>query len=139
MGNRARGYIPPEMWEIVVIRPTTVRNEWKTTSRGPLNEYVDTVSKMLAERGYHSVSVADLNERAPDPRRREWIDDVVPFAHQQLYHRSFSNRAVSAGKTVSDCGQRRLLATSRGYCQRHAVAGDYGKLIGGTNFDRHIL
>ncbi len=71
---------------VAVIRPTTVRSEWKTTSRGPLNEYIHMASRMLAVRGYHCVSVADLNEADPDRNRREWVDGMVPFAHQYLHH-----------------------------------------------------
>ncbi len=75
---------------VAVIRPTTVRNEWKTTSRGPLNEYIDMASRMLAARGYHCVSVADLNESDACEKRREWVDGMVPFAHQRFHHGELS-------------------------------------------------
>ncbi|MFP1827897.1 glycosyltransferase family 9 protein [Lonsdalea quercina] len=65
---------------LAVIRPTTVRTEWFNASRGPLNEYVDSVARILADKGWHVVSIAD-NEPG-----QEWIPDVEPFAHQKLHH-----------------------------------------------------
>lgn len=63
---------------LAVIRPTTERTEWHNASRGPLNEYVDSVARILASRGWHVVSVADTEPGL------EWIIDAEPFAHQKL-------------------------------------------------------
>lgn len=65
---------------IALIRPTTERIEWHNSARGPLNEYVDCVAKILACRGWHVVSVADTEAGF------EWITDAEPFAHQKLHH-----------------------------------------------------
>lgn len=65
---------------IALIRPTTERTEWHNASRGPLNEYVDAVAKMLALRGFHVISIAD---NAPE---LEWIPDCEPFAHRKLHN-----------------------------------------------------
>lgn len=52
---------------VAVIRPTTERKEWHNASRGPLNQYIDDVSRLLAIHGFHVISVADLQEG------EEWI------------------------------------------------------------------
>ncbi len=103
---------------VAVIRPTTVRNEWKTTSRGPLNEYIDIASRMLAARGYHCVSVADLNESDDCERRREWIDGMVPFAHQRFHYGELSLEALLAmveGAAVVVSGDCLLLHAAIAY------------------------
>lgn len=69
---------------IAVIRPTTERTEWHNASRGPLNKYIDEVSRMLAVRGFHVISIAD-NEPG-----QEWIPDVEPFAHRKLHNGELS-------------------------------------------------
>lgn len=75
--------IPPNK-PLAVVRPTTERREWHTTSRGPLNEYVDCVARMLADKGWHVASIADIE------LGQEWIPDVEPFAHQKLHHGELS-------------------------------------------------
>jgi ADP-heptose:LPS heptosyltransferase len=65
---------------IALIRPTTERIEWHNSARGPLNEYVDCVAKILAFRGWHVISIADTEVGL------EWITDAEPFAHQKLHH-----------------------------------------------------
>lgn len=69
----------PDGKPIAVIRPTTERTEWHNASRGPLNKYVDEVSRLLAIRGFHVISIAD-NEPG-----QEWIPDLEPFAHRKLH------------------------------------------------------
>lgn len=69
----------PDGKPIAVIRPTTERTEWHNASRGPLNKYVDQVSRMLALRGFHVISIAD-NESG-----LEWIPDIEPFAHRKFH------------------------------------------------------
>lgn len=78
-------YVPasirtPDGKPIAIIRPTTERTEWHNASRGPLNQYIDDVSRMLAIRGFHVISVADVLEG------QEWIPDGEPFAHQKFHH-----------------------------------------------------
>ncbi|MCS4265007.1 glycosyltransferase family 9 protein [Serratia sp. BIGb0163] len=65
---------------IALIRPTTERTEWHNASRGPHNKYIDMVSRMLALRGFHVISIAD-NEPG-----MEWIPDSEPFAHRKLHN-----------------------------------------------------
>ncbi|THD46634.1 hypothetical protein ERD95_15725 [Enterobacteriaceae bacterium ML5] len=69
---------------LAVIRPTTERTEWHNASRGPLNKYVDEVSRMLAARGFYVISIAD-NEPG-----QEWIPDLEPFAHEKLHNGELS-------------------------------------------------
>lgn len=63
----------------VLVRPVTVRSEWRADSRNPLPEYVAEAAQAFAERGYTVVSVADLVEGV------EWALDPLPPAHIR-YH-----------------------------------------------------
>jgi len=45
---------------VCVVRPVTVRREWKNTARNPKPEYVRDVAAWLRAEGMHVVSVADL-------------------------------------------------------------------------------
>lgn len=70
--------------KIAIIRPTTERREWHNAARGPLNAYINEASILLSEAGYYCISVADIEEG------KEWIPDMVPFAHQHLHHGELS-------------------------------------------------
>ncbi|WP_239042537.1 glycosyltransferase family 9 protein [Citrobacter freundii] len=74
------GIRTPDGKPVAVIRPTTERTEWHNASRGPLNQYIDDVSRQLAIRGFHVISVADVQEG------KEWIPDGEPFAHQKFHN-----------------------------------------------------
>jgi hypothetical protein len=57
----------------VVIRPATVRSEWRADSRNPEPAYIAEAARMATDRGYRVVSVADLcNE--------EWLVGDLPPA-----------------------------------------------------------
>lgn len=64
---------------VAVIRPVTVRSEWKNTARAPLPEYIEYCSMELKKRGYWIVSVADLEEG------KEWMLGNEPYADQKFY------------------------------------------------------
>lgn len=81
---KAAGIRTPDGKPVAVIRPTTERKEWHNASRGPLNQYIDDVSRQLAIRGFHVISVADVHEG------QEWIPDGEPFAHQKFHHGELS-------------------------------------------------
>lgn len=63
----------------VLVRPVTLRSEWRADSRNPLPEYVAQAAQAFAERGYTVVSVADLADGA------EWALEPLPQAHRR-YH-----------------------------------------------------
>ena len=44
---------------VAVLRPLTLRREWRNTARGPRPEYLHQASRLLREAGYHVVVVAD--------------------------------------------------------------------------------
>lgn len=69
---------------LAVVRATTERTEWHNSSRGPLNLHIDEVSRMLAIRGFHVISVADVQEG------KEWIPDGEPCAHRKFHHGELS-------------------------------------------------
>jgi len=65
---------------VALIRPVTIRSEWKNTARAPLPEYIVKTSTELRDRGYWVVSVADLEEG------KEWMVGDEPYADQKFYH-----------------------------------------------------
>lgn len=53
-----------------VIRPVTIRKEWRNEARNPLTEYINIANDMLKKLGYTTVSIADIEngeEWALDP------------------------------------------------------------------------
>lgn len=64
----------------VVVRPATVRAEWRADSRNPRAEYLDAAARAASAAGYQVVSVADLADG------QEWLDGSAPFADLQ-WHR----------------------------------------------------
>lgn len=65
---------PPVGGRYVVVRPVTVRSEWRADARNPLPEYVARAAAEMQRRGYKVVSVADLEEG------KEWALDPLPSA-----------------------------------------------------------
>ena len=59
--------IPPRY---AVIRPVTVRAEWRNHSRGPYPEYIAAATDILRKKGVYTVSIADLQDGA------EWADTL---------------------------------------------------------------
>lgn len=60
--------------DYVVVRPVTLRAEWRADTRNPLPEYVADAAAAARARGYKVVSVADL---VPE---KEWALDPLPVA-----------------------------------------------------------
>jgi hypothetical protein len=70
----------PETGKYVVVRPATVRSEWRADTRNPLPMYIAEAIMQASERGYKIISVADLQEG------QEWIVGDAPYADVQ-YHK----------------------------------------------------
>lgn len=51
----------PKGKKLALIRPATVRNEWKVLTRNPDPEYINWCAKVLLESGYYVVSIADCD------------------------------------------------------------------------------
>lgn len=64
----------PEPGKYVVVRPVTLRAEWRADTRNPLPEYIAKAAAVMRAKGYRVVSVADL---APD---KEWALEPLPVA-----------------------------------------------------------
>ena len=63
----------PVKGRYVVVRPVTVREEWRADSRNPLPEYVATAAQAAKDAGWKVVSVADLEDG------KEWgVGDLPP-------------------------------------------------------------
>lgn len=70
----------PETGKYVVVRPATVRSEWRADTRNPDPEYIYRAAWEARLRGYKVVSVADLQDGV------EWPVGELPQAHVQ-YHK----------------------------------------------------
>lgn len=72
--------LPPSPVEgrYVVVRPVTVRQEWRADTRNPLVEYINKAAHMAADLGYEVVSVADLQDGAEWmlPNHDYWADHI---------------------------------------------------------------
>ena len=70
----------PETGKYVVVRPATVRSEWRADTRNPLPSYIAEAIMHASARGYKIVSVAYLQEG------QEWLVGPEPYADVQ-YHK----------------------------------------------------
>lgn len=70
----------PETVPYIVVRPATVRSEWRADTRNPASLYIDLAARRASERGYKVISVADLMEGV------EWVQDYEPYADVK-YHK----------------------------------------------------
>lgn len=64
----------PETGHYVVVRPATVRSEWRADTRNPDPEYIAQAAAEAQRRGYRVISVADLLNGV------EWPLDPLPPA-----------------------------------------------------------
>lgn len=69
----------PETGKYVVVRPATVRSEWRADTRNPLPMYIAEAVMHASARGYKVISVADLVDGV------EWIVGDAPYADVQYY------------------------------------------------------
>lgn len=69
----------PVAGRYVLVRPVTVRAEWRADTRNPLPEYIANAAAEMRRRGYQVVSVADLQPG------QEWALDPLPEADVR-YH-----------------------------------------------------
>jgi len=65
---------------IAVIRPVVVRKEWQNEARNPPPGYLRIAAAKLRERGFHVVSIADLEGKA------EWLVAPRPPADEVFHH-----------------------------------------------------
>jgi hypothetical protein len=70
----------PETGPYVVVRPATVRSEWRADTRNPDPEYIITAAAEAKARGYRVISVADLVDGV------EWMVGDSPYADVR-YHK----------------------------------------------------
>lgn len=71
----------PEPGKYVVVRPVTVRQEWRADTRNPDPHYVALAAWEAYRRGYRVVSVADLQDA------HEWlVGEYKPYADVE-YHK----------------------------------------------------
>jgi hypothetical protein len=76
-------------WPIAVIRPVTVRSEWRNEARNPRPEYVAALAAELMTT-HMVVAVADL---APG---EEWVVGEPPPAHRYFVHGELAVRELLA-------------------------------------------
>ena len=71
----------PETGKYVVVRPATVRSEWRADTRNPDPEYIYRAAWEARLAGYTVISVADLEEG------KEWLVGGVSFPADIEYHK----------------------------------------------------
>jgi hypothetical protein len=71
----------PEQGKYVVVRPATVRSEWRADTRNPDPEYIYRAAWEARLAGYRVISVADLQEG------QEWLVGCAPFPADVEYHK----------------------------------------------------
>lgn len=64
----------PVQGRYVIVRPATIRSEWRADSRNPKPEYIAQAAKAFRDRGYTVVSIADLADG------KEWALEPLPEA-----------------------------------------------------------
>lgn len=74
----------PVSGSYVVIRPVTVRAEWRADTRNPMPEYIAYAAKEARRLGYKVVSVADLEEE------KEWAVGELPDADIRYHNGELS-------------------------------------------------
>lgn len=70
----------PEQGKYVVVRPATVRSEWRADTRNPDSFYIANAAEAAMSRGYRVISVADLQENV------EWALAPLPPTDRE-YHK----------------------------------------------------
>lgn len=70
----------PVAGKYVLVRPATVRTEWRADTRNPDPQYIKQAAAEMRRRGYLVVSVADLVHGV------EWALDPLPVADIQYHH-----------------------------------------------------
>lgn len=69
----------PESGPYVVVRPATVRTEWRADTRNPDPQYIAQAAAEAQRRGYRVIGVADLQEQ------QEWALAPLPPADYAYY------------------------------------------------------
>jgi len=70
----------PESDPYVVVRPATVRSEWRADTRNPDPDYIAVAAALAWAKGYKVISVADLEDG------KEWAVEPLPIADVR-YHK----------------------------------------------------
>jgi hypothetical protein len=78
-----------QMRPIAVVRPVTVRHEWRNEARNPRPQYIAEIAGMLMQTHF-VVSIADLSAG------HEWAIAPLPPAHVQLHHGELAVRELMA-------------------------------------------
>lgn len=85
-----------------VIRPVTVRKEWRNEARGPLSEYISIACEKLKKLGYKTVSIADLEDG------EEWAIELpdcdLKFNNGELLFEDIMSLVQNASVVVGGVG-----------------------------------
>lgn len=71
----------PEPGRYVVVRPATVRSEWRADTRNPDPFYINVAARLAESLGYRVISVADLQDGV------EWMVDGHYYPTDAVYHK----------------------------------------------------
>lgn len=71
----------PETGKYVVVRPATVRSEWRADTRNPDPHYINVAAHYAYHQGYRIISVADLQDG------QEWLVGATDYPMDACYHK----------------------------------------------------
>lgn len=71
----------PKDRRIAIIRPATIRKEWRVSSRNANPNYIAWCCRVLNEAGYYTISIADLKDG------EEWLVDGIDVPAQMKLHK----------------------------------------------------
>lgn len=69
----------PDGRPLAVIRPVTVRGEWRNPARNPDPAYLAEAAAVLRDRGWYTLGVADLADR------QEWAETPLPVVDREFH------------------------------------------------------
>lgn len=99
--------------KIAVVRPVTIRREWRADGRSPLPHYINWCSMLLINSGYFVVSIADLKPK------EEWLVGDAPPCHVRLHNGELSIPGVLRLIQMAD-----IVVGGPGFIIPAAVAAD---------------
>lgn len=81
---------------VAIMRPVTIREEWRNESRSPLPEYINIAATELMKTHY-VVVVADVDNKS------EWLDGPAPTGHLNLIHGELTSFEMLELAKRADC------------------------------------
>ncbi|MGH8953153.1 MAG: hypothetical protein ACRDX9_17245 [Acidimicrobiia bacterium] len=111
---------------VAVIRPVTIRAEWRNRARNPDPRYVWLATRILKSRGWHTVSVADV-----DPPTETYLGDP-PACDQE-----FNVGELTVGPLMALIRHAELVVGGVGWIVPAAIAAETPLIVIGGGLGSH--